>query len=144
RGVLLQGSAEIGKMQISQLGSNLHADLQNYTASATMRRLTLYASRGASNSNEFFFGPNSPFLQPGGSTGTTTLPSQIFLPFTYSDVASNHVGANWRSRGSLQLQAEYSNDKFDFASSTITQNTFGQASVIVQYKFGRFTLYGGY
>ena len=141
---VLQAIAEIGKGRLELAGSNLDVDVRNFMLSASRRRLTIYASHSASSSEELFFGPGSILFQPGGSTGRLALPAPLLNPLIFSDVTSDRVGVNWRPRNNLQIEGRYSRSRYDFVSLNELENRFRQFDITVQYKFGRFTMLGGY
>lgn len=146
RFVHLQGTADIGRSQLDLLRSALNLDRSSYSLSATFpaQRLSMFASHGNSNSAERLFGADSVIFEPGGSTGGVPLPSDLFIPLVYSDVSTDRVGALWRPRRNLQMQGRYSRSRYEFLSSLGSLNHYGQFDVLAEYKFGRFTLYGGY
>jgi predicted porin len=59
-------------------------------------------------------------------------------------VATSRVGLGWQAGNKFEIEASYSQQRYLFTTSTSTLDHFDQVNVNAQYKFGRFTLYGGY
>lgn len=144
RGLTLQAIAEIGKTTLDLAGSHLNLDLRNYMVSASLRRLSIYGSHSTSSSDQLLLDLETPLAQPSIPTGNQAQPAQPFNPLILAQVASDRVGVIWRPRINLQIDGGYWRSRYDFAFLQQTQNDFRQLDFTVQYKFGRFTMYGGY
>jgi hypothetical protein len=144
RFVSLQGQASLGRTTLNMVGGNqdLHNNSYSLTADFPSRKLHLFASKSDADALSAYFQPGSTLLQPGGSTGGEPLP--IVNPFVASYVASERAGVGWRPGSNLEIEGSYSQQRFLFTTSTNTLDHFDQVNVVVKYKFGRFTLYGGY
>jgi hypothetical protein len=144
RAVRLEGSADLGSTDMNLLGSNIKLDTSSYSASASLKRLTLYASRGLSNSADLLLGENSILNQPGGSTGGVEIPSSLLNPTVFSTVLSKRVGLNLRLRENLHIESRFTDYSYLFTYQGATSNLFKEFDTIVYYKFGRFTVIAGY
>ena len=145
RGVTLQAIAEIGNTSFALAGSHLDVGLQNYMFSASMRRLSIYASHSGSSSDQLLRILQAPLAEPRIPTDSQPVAADIPInPLILSQVGNNRVGVNWRPLTNLQIAGDYWRSKYDFSFLQQSQNDFAQLDFTVQYKFGRFTIYGGY
>jgi hypothetical protein len=146
RFVSLQGQANLGRTTLRMAGTeqNLHSNSYSLTANFPKWKLHLFASKSDADSLSAYFQPGSTLLQPGGSTGGEPLPLALLTPLVTSYVATSRAGLGWRFRNNLEIDGSYSQQRFLFTTNTSSLDHFDQVNVIVLYKFGRFTLYGGY
>jgi hypothetical protein len=144
--VKLTFAADVGKSQLELIDSRRETGTYNYTASAVFPRkhLSVYASHVRSNYDERLFGPASILLQPDGSTGGLPLPSQLLIPQIFSAVAADRIGAGWQPRSELRISSRFSRNKVLFSFLGGPLDRFWQWDTDVSYKFGRFTIIGGY
>jgi len=146
RFVSLQGQASLGRTTLDMVGAsqNLHSNSYSLTANFPKQKLRLFASKSDANALSAYFQPGSTLLQSGGSTGGLPLPLNMLNPLVASYVATSRAGLGWRPGNNLEIEGSYSQQRFLFTTSSSTLDHFDQVNVLVQYKFGRFTLYGGY
>jgi hypothetical protein len=144
--VSLQGEAELGRTTLEMQGTkqNLHDNGFSLSASFPRKKLRLFAAKSDSDSMSGLFQTGSTLLQPGGSTGGVTLPLNLLNPFVATYVATSRAGLGWNFRYNLEIEGSYSQQQYLFTTSTSNVDHFDQANLMVKYKFGRFTLYGGY
>lgn len=146
RFVSLQGQASLGRTTLELAGANqdLHSNSYSLTASFPRRKLHVFASKSDADALSTYFQTGSTLLQPGGSTGGVPVPVELLNPLVASYVATTRLGAGWRPREKLEIEGTYSQQRFLFTTSAGSLDHFDQVNIVAQYKFGRFTLYGGY
>lgn len=144
RAVRFEGSADVGSTDMNLLGSNIRLNTSNYSVSASLKRVTAYASRGLSNSADLLLGESSILNQSGGSTGGVPIPASLLNPSVFSTVMSKRVGLNLRLRHNLNIESRYTDYNYLFTYQGATSNLIKEFDTMVTYKFGRFTILGGY
>ena len=143
----LQAMMDYGTTEIDFFNSNLRLHRTSFMVMATRSRLSVYFARNASDSNDRFFGPDSLLSQQqqqqNSSTQQNLLPP-FFNPLVLTEINSTRLGVMWKPKTNLQVEGRYA--KYDdlFLLPQQTDYRYSQIEVLAAYKFGRFTLYGGY
>lgn len=141
----LQAMMDYGTTQIDFFNSNLKLHRTSFMVMASRSQLSVYFARNASSSNDLFFGPNSLLSkQQQNSAEQQNLLPPFFNPLVLTEISSTRIGAMWKPKTNLQIEGRYV--KYDdlFLLPQQTEYRYSQIEVLAAYKFGRFTLYGGY
>ena len=140
----LQAMMEYGTTQIDFFNSNLRLHRTSFMVMASRSRLSVYFARNASTSNDRFFGPDSLLTKQQDSSQQQNLFPPFFNPLVLTEINSTRIGVMWKPKTNLQIEGRYA--KYDdlFLLPQQTEYRYSQIEVLAAYKFGRFTLYGGY
>ena len=131
--------ADIGTTRMDLLGSNIKLDTNSYSLSATLKKLSVYASRGLTNSEEAIFG--AVLSEPGGGA---VIPASLLNPSVFSTVMAERIGLTFWARRNLQIESRYTDYNYLFRYQGAVPNLNKEFDTIASYKFGRFTFIAGY
>jgi hypothetical protein len=139
----LTAKVEYRDQAITYAGSTQDQSGVNFMFTASRNNLDITVGRLTSDATAQYFGPLSPLVNGGGSTGVTP-PSTLLIPSAISKSTSTTASVRWRIRHNLEFNSSY--DKFAYTllgdGKTVNNNT--QWDNNITYKLGRFDIIGGY
>ena len=143
----LQAMADYGTTEIDLFNSNLKLHRASFMVMASRSQLSVFFARNSSSSNDRFFGPDSLLVQQEqqqNSSQQQNLIPPFFNPLVLTEVSSTRMGVVWHPRTNLQVEGRYAKYSDVFLLPQQTAYNYSQIEVLASYKFGRFTMYGGY
>jgi hypothetical protein len=145
--VQLQGNAEYGIGSLELRGSNLGIHNANFSASAFFPKQNLSITAAHNNydyNQQLFLLTNTLVARTDINPGAAQLPNEFLGPRLFNETAADRVGVIWRPKWNLQVEGRYTRDHLLVNFLNRTESHYNTIEALVQYKFGRFTIYGGY
>ena len=145
--VQLQGNAEYGIGSLELRGSNLGIHNGSFNASAFFPKQNLSITAAHNNydyNQQLFLLTNTLVSRSDINPGAAQLPNEFLGPRLFNETAADRIGVTWRPRSNLQLEGRYTRDHLLVNFLNRTESHYNTVEALLQYKFGRFTIYSGY
>jgi len=143
--VHFSASGQISRQEVSLADSNDHVLGKGASFSMVFPRqkVSLYGMFFNTNANSVLFGSTSILTQTPGSIQSVPT-TDLLLPTFLTQTSGKRFGLLWSPSTNLAVQAQYVHNRFYYWFQDQTLDFDSEWDATVQYKFGRFTFYGGY